>query len=270
MEDNYIENMLKDIMEEFGEDNRIFVSEKDFQLELAWAIKEKAKKEGKEDKVYVKLEYCPTNLEVKYNIFNDNEDKANKENKKDKKDNEKITKMYIDILVIYDKKWYPIELKYKTKEIRNKKNPEEYLIVDEFEEDIRLTNQDAQDQGRCKFLFDVKRLEILKEKRDDKFAKGFAILLTNDMSYFSDKNNIKENLKDKDFRLWNLRKLRGSYKWNKAKKGTVGSCPFTFEIKTDYQLEEKEYTDLNAKEDKYTNAKFKYFIVEIEKDDKKE
>lgn len=265
MKDNYIENMLKYIMKDFGEKNRIFVSEKDFQLELAWAIKEKANEDGKKN-VYVKLEYCPTNVEVEYSILNDNEDEANNENTK----NTKNTKMYIDILVIYDKKWYPIELKYKTKEIRNKKKPEEYLRLDEFKEEIRLTNQYAQDQGRCKFLFDVKRLEILRGKREkekEEFGKGFAILLTNDMSYFSDKNNIKDNLKDKDFRLWNLRKLKGTYKWNNAKKGTVGSCPFTFEIKTDCQLEEKEYTDLNAKEDKYTNAKFKYFMVEVGKED---
>ena len=60
---------------------QIFTSEADFQLELAWIIKEEY------PNTKVRLEYCPS--------FDLN--------------------MHIDILVIYDNKWIPIELKYKTK-----------------------------------------------------------------------------------------------------------------------------------------------------------
>ena len=60
---------------------KIFVSEADFQLELAWTIKENY------PNAKIRLEYCPS--------FDLN--------------------MHIDILVIMNNKWYPIELKYKTK-----------------------------------------------------------------------------------------------------------------------------------------------------------
>ena len=60
---------------------KIFVSEADFQLELAWTIKENY------PNAKIRLEYCPS--------FDLN--------------------MHIDILVIMNNKCYPIELKYKPK-----------------------------------------------------------------------------------------------------------------------------------------------------------
>ena len=60
---------------------KVFVSEADFQLEMAWIIKQEY------PNAKVRLEYCPT--------FDFN--------------------MHIDILVVIDNQWIPIELKYKTK-----------------------------------------------------------------------------------------------------------------------------------------------------------
>jgi hypothetical protein len=80
------ENYLFDInlvMEKLKSKREIFVSEADFQLELAWIIKEQY------PDALVRLEYCP--------YFNPS--------------------MHIDILVIIDNQWIPIELKYKTKSL---------------------------------------------------------------------------------------------------------------------------------------------------------
>lgn len=63
---------------------RIFTSEADLQLEMAWIIKELY------SNAIVRLEYCPN--------FN--------------------SKIHIDILVILSGKWIPIELKYKTNKIQ--------------------------------------------------------------------------------------------------------------------------------------------------------
>ena len=68
------------IISKLKEKRKIFVSEADFQLEMAWIIKEQY------PNAKVRLEYCPT--------FD--------------------FSMHIDILVIIDNRWIPIELKYKT------------------------------------------------------------------------------------------------------------------------------------------------------------
>ena len=72
------------LMQELSLKRKIFVSEADFQLELAWLIKERY------PMATVRMEYSPQ--------FN--------------------TDMHIDILVLFDGKWFPIELKYKTKGCR--------------------------------------------------------------------------------------------------------------------------------------------------------
>ena len=70
-------------MQKLKEKRTIFVSEADFQLELAWIIKDEY------PNAKVRLEYSPA-----FDLS-----------------------MHIDILVIIDRKWIPIELKYKTKRV---------------------------------------------------------------------------------------------------------------------------------------------------------
>lgn len=72
---------IKLVIDKLRNKRKIFVSERDLQLEMALTIK----------KLYpnakIRFEYCPS--------FDLN--------------------MHIDILVIIDSKWYPVELKYKTR-----------------------------------------------------------------------------------------------------------------------------------------------------------
>lgn len=74
------------VMEELKERRPVFVSEADFQLEFAWLVKELYGNEYS-----IRLEYTPSD--------------------------EQLNKMHIDILLraSKDKRWIPIELKYKTK-----------------------------------------------------------------------------------------------------------------------------------------------------------
>ena len=116
----------------------IFVSEADFQLELAWVIKEEY------SNAKVRLEYCP---QFDMNI-------------------------HIDILVIIDNKWIPIELKYKTKGCSK--------IVDN--ELFNLKNHSAKDINSYLYLKDIERIEKIKEK-EISFEKGYTIFITMIMSY---------------------------------------------------------------------------------------
>lgn len=72
---------ILDVIEHVKLKRRIFVSEADMQFEFAWVIKELY------PNAKVRLEYCP----------------------------EFDLNMHIDILVIIDNGWIPIEFKYKTK-----------------------------------------------------------------------------------------------------------------------------------------------------------
>jgi hypothetical protein len=107
-------DMVK-IIDKLRSKRRIFCSEKDFQFALAWEIQKCY------DKSNIRLEYCP-NLEKN---------------------------VHIDIIVELDNKYYPIELKYKTKTFIGKDNNENYF----------LKNQGAQDIGKYDYLKDIQRIE---------------------------------------------------------------------------------------------------------------
>lgn len=78
---------------------------------------------------------------------------------------------YIDLCVIYDGKKHFIELKYKTKK------KEVYCHGVKLE----LKTHAAQDNGRYDFCADIQRLE----KYTEKGSSSYAILLTNDNSYWN-------------------------------------------------------------------------------------
>lgn len=123
----------------------IFHSEADFQFSLAWIIKE----------IYpdceIRLEYVPD--------FN--------------------TNLHLDILVILDGKWIPIELKYTTKKCIKTINDEVYV----------LKEQGAKDQGCYNYLKDIMRIEEFRNKTS-KFIEGYAIKITSEMSYLKPPTKI--------------------------------------------------------------------------------
>lgn len=90
------------LIEELSKKRKLFVSEADFQLELAWLIKELY------PDAIVRMEYCPQ--------FD--------------------TNMHIDILVTIEEEWIPIELKYKTKGCNKQIDGELYNLKNHSAKDI--------------------------------------------------------------------------------------------------------------------------------------
>ena len=129
---------INQVIQKLAERRKIFVSEADFQLEMAWTIRENYP----ESEIY--LEFCPP--------FNPN--------------------LHLDILVILDDKWYPIELKYKKKGCQKTIGNRTFILKEDAARDI----------GCYLYLKDIQRIESIKENVKE-FATGYTIILTNDLGY---------------------------------------------------------------------------------------
>ena len=81
--------------------------------------------------------------------------------------------LHVDIWVEQDDKALALELKYKTRALQT-------LVA---EETFVLLNQSAQDVGRYDFVKDIGRVEAIVADRTW-CATGYAVLLTNDPSYW--------------------------------------------------------------------------------------
>lgn len=192
-----------------------FVSEADFQLEFAWVIKE----------LYpdfkVRLEYTP----------------------------EFKSSMHIDILLITEKGWIPIELKYKTKGGTVKDGDDEYI----------LANHGAKDVNCYLYLKDIQRIEqikdALKTKNKIPFVEGYTVMLTNDLTYL---NPARENTVYAAFSLHENAEKTGELKWKNPREGTArGHDDLKLEGK--YPIHWKEYSKV---EGKYGEFKYTYNKVE--------
>jgi hypothetical protein len=156
-----LETKVTKIIGDFGKEPRIFKSEAQFQFDLAWELKASFDdEEKKEYKVF--LEYLG-------------------DIKKNETDEDKKKRLFTDIMIIgNDGAFFPIELKYKTKEL------------DVSKDFVHLADHGACDLGRFDFLYDVERIQKFKKKDpnydfDPKlktFAGGIAIMLTNDEHYW--------------------------------------------------------------------------------------
>lgn len=186
---------LKEKIQSFGKNEIVFCNEAQFQFKLAWEIQKEFQK---------------------YNVLLEDLSMREIETKNEKK---YYKKNYTDIVVKTDNNEYiAIELKYKTKELD--------VVIDENK--ITLSNQGATDLGRFDYIWDINRLEFLTNaKNESKIKKenelrteannyrenellqrkyeinkkfknhtsAFAIILTNDESYwsFSKRKNVKQD-----------------------------------------------------------------------------
>ncbi len=178
---------------------KLFVSEADFQLEIAWVIKE----------IYqnakVRLEYTPS--------FNPD--------------------MHIDILVMLDNKWIPIELKYKTKGCT-------YNFDGDF---YQLKNHSAKDVNCYLYLKDIQRIETIKQNINN-FQEGYTIFITNQINYSEPPKKI--NCVYKDFSLENGIEKKGTLDWSpEASEGTKKNCEEPIVLKQKYTISWKEFSKLD-------------------------
>lgn len=216
--EEYIMGLMLDvheIMRQLSQWRPIFHSEADFQFSLAWIIKEKY------PDCEIRLEFVPE--------FNPN--------------------LHLDILVILDGKWIPIELKYTTKKcIKNIKN-ETYV----------LKEQGAKDLGCYNYLKDIMRIEEFRDKADT-FIEGYTIKITGEMSYL--KPPIKENCTYAEFSIDNGSIKTGCMNWStNTGKGTMRGMEAPIVLTGMYPINWKEY----SKVDDTNSGTFMYLVNTINK-----
>lgn len=164
------------LIEKLSNRRKLFVSEADFQLELAWLIKELY------PNAIVRMEYCPQ--------FD--------------------TNMHIDILVTIEEEWIPIELKYKTKGCNKQVDGELY----------NLKNHSAKDINCYAYLKDIQRIETIR-KNVSSFKEGYAILITNELSYT--KTPRSKDVNYYEFSIHDGATKGGTMDWNeRTGEGTKG------------------------------------------------
>ncbi len=206
---------INTVIEKLKSRRSIFVSEADFQLELAWTIKELY------PAAKVRMEYCPP--------FDAN--------------------MHIDILVVLDEKWIPIELKYKTKGCKKTIDNEIYC----------LKNHGAKDVNCYLYLKDIERIERVRNNVDV-FEEGYAILLTNELSYL--KRPTRDNVYYYNFSLEEGTKKSGILDWHpNTSAGTKKNCEDPIHLNDEYHIEWKEYSVI----DDTNTGMFKVLLNKIEK-----
>lgn len=192
---------------------KIFASEADFQFELAWMIKEIYPSNS------VLLEYSPA--------FN--------------------PKMHIDILVIENNRWIPIELKYKTKECHKTVNGTVF----------NLKNHSAKDVNCYNYLMDIQRIEQIKSNAEE-FDKGYTVFITNELSYISPPS--KKDCVYSAFSLENGIIKTGELNWaENTGKGTKKGHEEPIVLQGKYKM----IWDCYSKIDDSNSGTFMYLINEI-------
>ena len=147
-------------VESFLKNNtRVFFNERDLQMHLAVFLKQQD--------YDVDVEYRITkNSLTKYGaIYPWDEDVVS-----------------VDIVVSQEDDYVPIEIKYKTRTIKNGSINTLPRFGEATSVNDIIRNQSAHDLGRYGFWKDVKRLELIKD-RFDKVNDGIAVFLTNDENY---------------------------------------------------------------------------------------
>lgn len=158
-----------------------------------------------------------------------------------------FSNMHIDIMVFMDDVYIPIELKYKTSKSS--------VIVDG--EPYHLKYHGAQDLGRYDCLKDVQRLELLTQC-DSRCRKGYAIWLTNDISYLSPPK--RNNTVYEQFSIHDGAIKTGIMHWlPHASAGTVKNREMPITLNNSYKIYWKTYSTVDC-----TKGSFYYIVVEVD------
>lgn len=256
---------IHDFMDEI-KNKMPFYNERHFQCELGSAIK----------MFFLKNKNIEVLYEMYYPTNNYSETAIMSESNQNVKAITKIKRNYTDI-VICDKnteEYISIELKYALSDrARNKSARFEYTLGNG--DKITIAKKGALDNCRYDYLFDVYRLEQLKEtkfscyehKNLKKFVAGYAIILSNDKSMWEE---IKLKGKDKpyyrNFRLNN--ETSGVYSWTGGKNTKPNAIRpnitgLTNKYRCNWMPQDSFYFEDKGKSS--SAPAFKYLIVEIKK-----
>ncbi len=151
----------------------------------------------------------------------------------------------IDIVVIMDNDYYPIELKYKKRAFKG--------IVDNIE--YNLSTDSAQNENCYHALKDIERIEKFKNN-EPLFKKGYTVFLTNDLSYL---NEPRENAEYKEFSIHENAVKTGTLNWNRETPKTGFEEPII--LNGTYTMNWKEFSKINDEK----AGTFMYLVNEIDK-----
>ena len=135
---------------------------------------------------------------------------------------------------VYLDLWLPgigvaVELKYCTRKLELEHNGESFALRD----------QRAQDTRRYDFIKDIQRLERVSKDRTEVRA-GFAVLLTNDPSYWQ--QSSRPDTVDAAFRLDDGRGVTGELAWSeRAAAGTTKGREEPLRLDGSYELQWRDY-----------------------------
>lgn len=179
--------VMIDAMNRLAQWRKLFWSEADFQFSLAQVLHDMLKDKGAKAQIFLER---PIPITTDYT-------KGKRRNR------------YIDIIIKSGDTIYPIELKYATKKD----------MVDEDGDKILTTTQGAYDTHRFGYLYDIFRLESIRQdlsnSADLRFGRGFAILLTNDSNYYDKpENDVYKCTIDGNFRIHQDNVINPEIKWN--------------------------------------------------------
>ena len=151
----------------------------------------------------------------------------------------------VDIFLKYQEKWVGIECKYWTKKLE--------WFDKNLDEGFDLTDQGASDRRCYGYWKDVERLEKIKESKI--IANGYAICLTNYPVYWE---RVGEGTISELFRITEGRKVNNKIlSWlKKPSAGSIKSIEDNIEIKGNYKITWKNYSDVSG-------VKFKYSILKV-------
>jgi hypothetical protein len=157
-------------------------------------------------------------------------------------------RLHVDLWIEQDGDILAIELKYKTRALQVRVGHEQYA----------LRSQTAQDLGRYDFIKDIGRVENIVTDRAPR-ASGYAILVTNDPSYWTHPRS--DNTADARFRLHEGNTLRGDLGWGPgASEGTKREREDLLQLRGSYALQWEDYS--RPAEGSY--GRFRYLVVEVE------
>ena len=140
-------------------------------------------------------------------------------------------RMYLDIW-IRDQEM-AIELKYKTQRMQREHDGEQFT----------LREQAAQDLGCYDFLKDIERIETIKSSGLAKH--GFAIMLTNDLSYCRlPKISRRPKANPTDFRIYEGRVVTGNLEWQDPTAPSVSGRQAPINLRGSYSLNWKDYSEV--------------------------
>lgn len=208
--DNLVIKVMQNIMSDIKDQKIIYQNEEQFQFDLAWRINKHINENS--------------GIQVLLECFSMTDEKMDNKNSR--------KKFFTDIILLDEKGCFiPIELKYKKKGIKTEIGTKKQKVV--------IGNDGAADLGKFDYLWDIHRIEQLRDKSktehlQDKrlvsFVRGYAIMITNDDSYWKTK---KGSCAD----LMTLNKAIKEIKWNSVydkKKGWIQAESICKETEKNY------------------------------------